>query len=157
MKVYIKRTQIAQVGNQTRLQSPGELRDYISSTIPKRTWVAKQADLHLKHYRKTWGDKKSNPQRKEKGEPPKRELNEFEASSLSETEFRVMVIKMFKRLEDKCTQLNYTQLKENYKELNENVTKMKRNQEEMKNDIAAIKNTMESLKSRLEEAEDRIS
>ncbi|KAK1346381.1 hypothetical protein QTO34_000236 [Cnephaeus nilssonii] len=59
---------------------------------------------------------------------------------------------MFKRMDDK-----YTQLNENYKELNENVTNMKRNQEEMKNDIAAKRNTMEGLKSRVEEAEDRIS
>ncbi|KAK1346698.1 hypothetical protein QTO34_000558 [Cnephaeus nilssonii] len=105
------------------------------------------------------GRQKSNPQRKEKEKSPEKELNEFEASSLSEIEFRVMVIRMFIQLDDKYTQLNdkYTELNENYKELNENVTNMKRNQEEMKNDIAAIKNTMEGLKSRLEEAEDHIS
>ncbi|KAK1346846.1 hypothetical protein QTO34_000706 [Cnephaeus nilssonii] len=98
------------------------------------------------------GRQKGNPQRKEKEESPERELNELEASSLTEKEFRVFVIRMFKRMDDK-----YTQLNENYKELNENVTNMKRNQEEMKNNIAAIKNTMEGLKSRVEEAEDRIS
>ncbi|KAK1327336.1 hypothetical protein QTO34_019202 [Cnephaeus nilssonii] len=98
------------------------------------------------------GRQKGNSQRKAKEESPERELNELEASSLTEKEFRVFVIRMFKRMDDK-----YTQLNENYKELNENVTNMKRNQEAMKNDIAAIKNTMEGLKSRVEEAEDHIS
>lgn len=105
------------------------------------------------------GKQKNNQQRKGNEESPERELNEFEVGSLSETEFRVMVIKIFKRLEDKYTQLNnnYTQLTENFQEMNENVTNMKKYQEEMKNDIAAIKNTVEGLKSRLDEAEDRIS
>ncbi|KAK1339725.1 hypothetical protein QTO34_018280 [Cnephaeus nilssonii] len=98
------------------------------------------------------GRQKGNSQRKEQEETPESELNELEASSLTEKEFRVFVIRMFKRMDEK-----YTQLNESYKELNENVTNMKRNQEEMKNDIAEIKNTMEGLKSRVEEAEDRIS
>ncbi|KAK1346717.1 hypothetical protein QTO34_000577 [Cnephaeus nilssonii] len=105
------------------------------------------------------GRQKDNPQRKEKEESPERELNDIETSSLSEKEFRVMVIRMFKRMDDKYTQLNdkYTQLNENYKELNENVANMKKNQEEMKNGIATIKNTVEDVKSRIEEAEDCIS
>lgn len=57
-------------------------------------------DLQLKHYRKTWEDKKAIPKGKKK-ESPERELNEIESSSLSEKEFRVMVIRMFKQLDDK--------------------------------------------------------
>ena len=75
---------------------------------------------------------------KEKQASPEKEVNELEASNLSEQEFRVMIIRWLKRMEDKFDN-------------------MSKNQEEMKNDIATVKNSIESIKSRLEEAEDRIS
>lgn len=59
------------------------------------------------------GKQKSNPQGKEKEDSPERVLNEIQASSISEKELRVMVIRMFKWLDDK-----YTQLSDNYKECN---------------------------------------
>ncbi|KAK1341009.1 hypothetical protein QTO34_017409 [Cnephaeus nilssonii] len=69
----------------------------------------------------------------------------MEASNLSEKEFREMVIKWMKRMEDK------------FNNMCKNQEEMKKHQEEMKNGIAAIKNSMESINSRLEEAEGRIS
>ncbi|KAK1346472.1 hypothetical protein QTO34_000328, partial [Cnephaeus nilssonii] len=74
-----------------------------------------------------------------------KEVNEMEASNLSEKEFRKMVIRWLKRMEDK------------FNNMWKNQEEMKKNQEEMKNDITAIKNSIESINSRLEEAEDRIS
>ncbi|KAK1346547.1 hypothetical protein QTO34_000403 [Cnephaeus nilssonii] len=81
----------------------------------------------------------------EKQASPKKEVNEIEASNLSEKEFREMVMRWLKRMEDK------------FNNMSKNQEEMKKNQEEMKNDIAAVKNSIESIKSRLEEAEDRIS
>ncbi|KAK1346850.1 hypothetical protein QTO34_000710 [Cnephaeus nilssonii] len=63
----------------------------------------------------------------------------------SEKEFREMVIRWLKRMEDK------------FDNMSKNQEEMKKNQEEMKNDITAVKNSIESIKSRLEEAEDHIS
>ncbi|KAK1328198.1 hypothetical protein QTO34_012621, partial [Cnephaeus nilssonii] len=83
--------------------------------------------------------------RKEKQASPEKEVNEPEANNLSEKEFREMVIRWLKRMEDK------------FDNMSKNQEEMKKNQEEMKNDIAAVKNSIESIKSRLEEAEDRIS
>ncbi|KAK1344437.1 LOW QUALITY PROTEIN: hypothetical protein QTO34_013131 [Cnephaeus nilssonii] len=82
---------------------------------------------------------------KEKQASPEKEVNELEANNLSEKEFREMVIRWLKRMEDK------------FDNMSKNQEEMKKNQEEMKNDIAAVKNSIESIKSRLEEAEDRIS
>lgn len=64
----------------------------------------------------------------------------MKASNLSEREFRVIVIRMLKCLDNK-----YTQPNENYKELNEKFINRDKNQEKMKNDILAIKNTTEGF------------
>ena len=55
---------------------------------------------------------RNNPQSKTKKEPPERELNEIEASKLSDIEFKVLVIRMLKELRE-----NYKELQGNYKEL----------------------------------------
>ncbi|KAK1338636.1 hypothetical protein QTO34_019290 [Cnephaeus nilssonii] len=91
------------------------------------------------------GRQRNNPHKKEKQASPEKEVNELEASNLSEKEFREMVIRWLKRMEDK------------FDNMSKNQEEMKKNQEEMKNDIAAVKNSIESIKSRREEAEDRIS
>lgn len=91
------------------------------------------------------GRQRNSPHVKEKQASPEKEVNEMEASNLSEKEFREMVIRWMKRMEDK------------FNNMCKNQEEMKKNQEEMKNDISAIKNSIESINSRLEEAEDRIS
>ncbi|KAK1335872.1 hypothetical protein QTO34_003670 [Cnephaeus nilssonii] len=88
---------------------------------------------------------RNSPHMKEKQASPEKEVNEMEASNLSEKEFREMVIRWLKRMEDK------------FDNMSKNQEEMKKNQEEMKNDIAAVKNSIESIKCRLEEAEDCIS
>lgn len=54
----------------------------------------------------------------------------MKASNLSEREFRVIVIRMLKCLDNK-----YTQTNENYKELNEKFINRDKNEEKMKNDM----------------------
>ena len=44
------------------------------------------------------GRQRNNPQLKRKEESPEKELNEFEASNLSDTEFKIMVARMLQEL-----------------------------------------------------------
>ena len=57
---------------------------------------------------------------KEKQASPEKEVNELEASNLPEQEFRVMIIRWLKRMEDK------------FDSMNKNQEEMKKNQEEIK-------------------------
>ena len=80
---------------------------------------------------------------------PVKELNEMEVTKLSDIEFKIMVIKMFKELTD-----NYKELSEKYISMKKEIETINKNQEEMNNKISEIKNTLEGITSRLDEAED---
>ena len=67
------------------------------------------------------GRQRNNSQMKEKEETSERMLNEIEASQLSDTEFKAMVIRKLTELTE-----NYEKLQGNYNELTENYIKMKR-------------------------------
>ena len=78
-------------------------------------------------------------------------LTEKEASQLSGTEFKAMVIRKLTEFTE-----NYQELQVNYKELTANYINMKKEietinkgQEEMNNTISELKNTVEGIKSRL--------
>ena len=60
------------------------------------------------------GRQKKNIQSKGVGDSPLKEVKEMEVTKLSDTEFKIMVMKMLKELKD------------NYKELSENYNTMKR-------------------------------
>ena len=64
---------------------------------------------------------RNNPQSKGKEEIPERVLNEIEASKLSDTEFKTMVIKKLNELTE-----NYQKLQGSNKEHTVNYTSMKR-------------------------------
>ena len=77
---------------------------------------------------------------------------ETEAHKLSDTEFKVMLIRMlnecgenYKELQGSCKELtvNYTRMKKEIKTIN-------KSHNEMKNTICKIKNTIEGIKSRLD-------
>ena len=74
---------------------------------------------------------------KEQKNSPEKELNEMEASNLSDTQFNVMVIRMLNSMK-------------------KDIGSMKNNQAEMKNNIFEMKNTLERI-SKMDEAEDQIS
>ena len=87
---------------------------------------------------------------KGKEEASERMLTEKEASQLSDTEFKALVLKKINELTE-----NYQKLQENYNELTANYVNMKKeietinkSQEEMKNTISELKNTVEGIKSR---------
>ena len=98
------------------------------------------------------GRQRNNPQSKGKEESPERVLNETEASTISDIEFKVMVIRVLKALSE-----NYKGISGNYINMKNDIETMNKNQEEMKNTIPKMRNTLEGMKSRLDWAEDGIS
>ena len=97
---------------------------------------------------------KKEPTIKRNRRLPTKELNEMEASKLSDIEFKRMVIRILKVLSD-----NYKELSWSYNSMKKEIETISKNQEEMKDKISEIKkkNTLEGIISRLDEAEDRIS
>ena len=75
---------------------------------------------------------------KEQENSPEEELNEMEASNLSDVEFRLMIIRMLSNMK-------------------KDVETIKKNQSEIKNAVSKINNLLEGINSRLHEAEDYIS
>ena len=63
------------------------------------------------------GRQRNNPQMKAKEEASERMLTEIEASQLSDTEFKAMVIRKLTELTE-----NYQKLQGNYNELTENIS-----------------------------------
>ena len=113
----------------------------------------------MRRVSQTIGRQRNNPQMKGKEEISERMLNEREASQLSDTEFKAMVIRKLNELTE-----NYQKLQGNHNELTANYTDMKKEtetinkgQDERKKTIPELKNTLEGIKSRLDEAEDQIS
>ena len=105
------------------------------------------------------GRQRNNPQIKGKEEVSERMLTEKEASQLSDTEFKAMVIRKLTELTEKYQELqgNYNELTANYINMKKEIETINTGQEEMKNTISELKNTAEGMKSRLDEAEDQIS
>ena len=90
---------------------------------------------------------------KEKEEASERMLTEKEASQLSDSEFKAMVIRKLTDLTELTE--NNQKLRGNYNELTANYTNMKKKietinkgQKEMKNTISELKNTLDSRSKR---------
>ena len=83
------------------------------------------------------GRQRNNPQSKGKEESPEKELNEIEASNLSELEFKIRVIRMIEDLIE-----NYKELYRSYKELTGNYTSMKKDIETINKTQKETKNTI---------------
>ena len=95
------------------------------------------------------GRQRNNPQMNGKEDSPEKELNEIEARTPSDIEFKIMVIRMFKELSD-----NYRELSGNYSTIKKDIETINKIQEEMKNTLSEMKYALEGIKSRLDEAED---
>ena len=65
---------------------------------------------------------------------PAKKVNEIEASKLSDTKFKRMVIRVLKELTD-----NYMELSGNYNQMRKEIETIKKNQEEMRNTISFLK------------------
>ena len=86
-------------------------------------------------------------------------LSEIEASQLSHTEFKTMVIRKLTDLTENNQKLqgNYNELTANCINMKKEIETINKGQEERKDTISELKNTVEGIKSRLHEAEDCIS
>ena len=81
-----------------------------------------------------------------------KELNEMEASKLSDIELKTMVIRMLKELT-----VNYKEHTGNYSSMKKEIETINKDQEEKKNSTSEIKNIPEGITSIQDDAEDQIS
>ena len=77
------------------------------------------------------------------------QITEEEIGKLPEKEFRIMIVKMIKNLENKMEKLQES--------INKDLEELKNKQTETNNTITEIKNTLEGINSRTSEAEEQIS
>ena len=77
------------------------------------------------------------------------QMNEEEIGKLPEKEFRIMIIKMIKNLENKMEKMQES--------INKDLEELKNNHTETNNTITDIKNTLEGINSRISEAEEWVS
>ena len=74
------------------------------------------------------------------------QINEEEADKLPEEEFRIMIVKMIKNLENRMEKMQES--------VNKDLEELKNKHIETNNTITEIKNTLEGINSRISEAEE---
>ena len=92
---------------------------------------------------------KNTLQMKNQGEKLQDQINEEGIGNLSEKEIRVMIIKMFKNIENRIEKML-----EIFNTFNKDIKEIKKKQMVMNNTITEIKNTLEGIDSRITEAEE---
>ena len=92
---------------------------------------------------------RSTTQMKEQTRNTEIQINEEEIGKLPEKEFRIMIVKMIKNLENKTEKMEES--------ISKDIEKVKNNYTETNNTITEIKNTLVGINSRISEAEERIS
>ena len=88
---------------------------------------------------------KNTTQMKEQTRNTEVQINEEEIGKLPEEEFRVMIVKMIKNLENKMEKMQES--------INKDLEELKNKHIEKNNRITEIKNTVEGINSRISEAE----
>ena len=74
------------------------------------------------------------------------QINEKEMGKLPEKEFRIMIVKMIKNLENKMEKMQVA--------INKDLEELRNKHTETNNTITEIKNTLEVMNSRISEAEE---
>ena len=92
---------------------------------------------------------RSTTQMKEQTRNTEVQINEEEIGKLPEKEFRIMIAKMIKNLENKMEKMQES--------INNDLEELKNKHAETNNTTTEIKNTLEGINSRISEAEERIS
>ena len=77
------------------------------------------------------------------------QINEEEIEKLPGKEFRIMIVKMIKNLENKTEKMQES--------INKDLEELKNKYTETNNTITETKNTLKRINSRISEAEERIS
>ena len=93
---------------------------------------------------------RNTTQMKEQTRKTEVQINEEEIGKLPEKEFRIMIVKMTKNLENKME-------KKMQESINKDLEELKNKHTETNNTITEIKNTLEGINSRISEAEEQIS
>ena len=92
---------------------------------------------------------RNTTQMKEQTRNTEVQINEEEIGKLPEKEFRIMIVKMIKNLENKMEKMQES--------INKDLEELKNKHTETNNTITEIKNTLEVINSRISEAEEQIS
>ena len=74
------------------------------------------------------------------------QINEEEIGTVPEKEFRIIIVKIIKNLENKMEKMQES--------INKDLEELRNKQAETNNTITEIKNTLEGLNSRISEAEE---
>ena len=90
---------------------------------------------------------RNTTQMKEQTRNTEVQINEEEIGKLPEKEFRIMIVKMIKNLENRMEKMREL--------INKDLEELKNKQ--TNNTITGIKNTLEGIKSRISETEEQIS
>ena len=77
------------------------------------------------------------------------QINEEEIGKLSEKEFRIMIVKMIRNLENKMEKMQES--------INKNLEELKNKYAKSNSRITEIKNTLEGINSRIFEADESVS
>ena len=77
------------------------------------------------------------------------QINEEEIGKLPEKEFRIVIVKMIKNLENKMEKMQES--------FNKDLEELKNKHTETNSTITEIKNTLEGINSRISEAEEQVS
>ena len=92
---------------------------------------------------------KNTTQVREKTRNTEIQINEEEIGKLPEKEFRIMIVKMIKSLENKMEKMQES--------VNNDLEELNNKHTETNNKITEIKNTVEGINSRISETEEQIS
>ena len=92
---------------------------------------------------------RNTTQMKEQTRSTEVQINEEEIGKLPEKEFRIMIVKMIKNLENRMEKMQES--------INKDPQELKNKHKETNNTITEIKNILEGINSRLSEIEERIS
>ena len=91
----------------------------------------------------------NNTQMKEQTRNTEVQINEEEIGKLPEKEFRIMIVKVTKNLENRVEKMQES--------IKKDLEKLKNKHTETNNTVPEIKNTLKGINSRISEAEERIS
>ena len=89
---------------------------------------------------------RNTTQMKEQTRNTEVQINEEEIDQLHEKEFRIMIVKVIKNLENKMEKMQES--------MNKDLEELKNKHTEKNNTIAEIKNILEGINSRISEAEE---
>ena len=92
---------------------------------------------------------RNTTQMKEQARNTEAQINEEEIGKLPEREFRIMIVKLIKNLENKVEKTQAS--------INKDLEELMNKRTETNNPVTEIKNILEGISSRISEAEERIS